>query len=300
MIALVVGGAGFIGQATCAALLERGATPVVADRTRPADRELDFHHCDVTDADQVTAAVDAVRPDTAVHLAALLGTDTNADPMLGLQVNVTGMQNVLEACAGRGVKRAVYASSIAVYGDQSDWGDHAVREEDHGRPAFLYGWHKQLNEATADHYQRSRGLRCIGLRISTVYGAGRKTGMSAPVNALIEGAVSGVAECPFGPDADSCMVHVDDIAIDFATLATADEPQHDVYNAGGEFSTIGQLAAWIRELHPGVEVRLGPAGERIPHVSLVDGSRLGDEFGLRPRSFEAWVRDALAAGAGTR
>ena len=43
-----------------------------------------------------------------------------------------------------------------------------------------------------------------------------------------------------------------------------------------------------------MEITLGDAGNRIPHVSLVDGSRITDEFGFRPRSFEAWARDALA------
>jgi hypothetical protein len=43
-----------------------------------------------------------------------------------------------------------------------------------------------------------------------------------------------------------------------------------------------------------VDVTLGDPGNRIPHVSLVDGSRITDEFGFRPRSFEAWAREALS------
>jgi UDP-glucose 4-epimerase len=294
-IGLVFGGAGFIGRSTCAALLERGWRPVVADTTvGTAMPGLEAHECDITDLDQVRAVIDKVRPAAVFHLAALLGTDTNADPVLATSVNIMGTQNVLDAAARVGVPRAVYASSIAVYGDQPDWGDHVVTEADHGRPAFLYGWHKQLNEATAELYEESFGIRCVGLRISTVYGAGRKTGMSAPINALIEGAATGSTECHFGPDTDSCLIHVDDVGAALAILGTAPDPQHAVYNVGGEFSTIGQLASWIEELRPGVQVTLGDPGNRIPHVSLVDGSRITDEFGFRPRSFQAWAREALA------
>ena len=294
-IGLVFGGAGFIGRATCAALQERGWRPVVADTTvGTAMPGLEAHECDVTDLDQVRALIEKVRPAAVFHLAALLGTDTNADPVLATSVNIMGTQNVLDAAARAGVPRAVYASSIAVYGDQPDWGNHVVTEADHGRPAFLYGWHKQLNEATAELYEESFGIRCVGLRISTVYGAGRKTGMSAPINALIEGAASGATECHFGPDTDSCLVHVDDVGEALAILGTAPAPRHPVYNVGGEFATIGQLASWIEELRPGVEITLGDPGNRIPHVSLVDGSRIIEEFGFRPRSFEAWAREALA------
>ncbi len=294
-VGLIFGGAGFIGRSTCAALLERGWRPVMADTTvGTALPDLEAHECDITDLGQVRALIDKVRPAAVFQLAALLGTDTNADPLPATTVNVMGTQNVLDAAARSAVPRFVYASSIAVYGDQPDWGEHAVTEADHGRPAFLYGWHKQLNEATAELYEESFGIRCVGLRISTVYGAGRKTGMSAPINQLIEGAAGRVTECHFGPDTDSCLIHVDDVGEALAILGTAPDPKHSVYNVGGEFATIGQLASWIEELRRGVEVRLGDPGNRIPHVSLVDGSRITEEFGFRPRSFRAWAREALS------
>ncbi|GAC1324162.1 MAG: hypothetical protein NVSMB13_05120 [Mycobacteriales bacterium] len=298
---LVFGGAGFIGRATCRALLERGWRPVVADTVVDSAGELEAHPCDVTDAGAVRAVVERVRPAAVFHLAALLGNETNADPVLATAVNVVGMGYALDAAARAGVPRFVYASSIAVYGDQPDWGDRVVTEADHGRPAFLYGWHKQLNEATAALYEQERGIRCVGLRISTVYGAGRKTGMSAPINRLIEGASTGATECVFGPDTDSCLVHVDDVGTALAILGTAPAPRHPVYNVGGEYSTIGELASYITELRPGVEVRLGEPGNRIPHVSRVDGSRITEEFGFVPRSFQAWAREALEAqSAGAR
>lgn len=293
MKVLVSGGCGFIGRSTCAALAELGAEPVAFDRARPEGFAHEVVEGDVTDRAQVAAAIDQVAPDAVIHLAALLASDTVADLNAGTQINVVGMQNVLDAAAAAGVGRFVYASSIAVYGDQPDWGEKPVVETDHGRPFFLYGWQKQLNEALAAAYQEKKGIRCVGLRISTVWGPGRKTGFSAPVNAMLEGALEGHAKCPFGPNADSCMIHVDDVGKEFATLATAPDPAHDVYNAGGEYSTIGQLADLVKEVHPEATVELGPADQRIPHVSLVDASRIEGEFGIEPRSFLGWARSAL-------
>lgn len=297
-VGLVFGGGGFIGRAVSRALAERGLRPVVADLGVAATEGPGAHPCDVTDAHRVRTLIEQIQPAAVFHLAAMLGTETNEDPVRGTAVNVVGMQNVLDAAARSGVPRFVYASSIAVYGDQPDWGDHVVAETDYGRPAFLYGWHKQLNEATAAHYESTFGIRCVGLRISTVYGAGRKTGMSAPINRLIEGASTGLAECPFAAETDSCLVHVDDVGTALAVLGTSPDPRHAVYNVGGEFATIGQLASWIRQIRPDVEVRLGEPGNRIPHVSRVDGSRITEEFGFRPRSFEAWARDALVHQTG--
>ncbi len=295
MKVLVFGGGGFIGRATCEALEAKGAEPVVFDRVVPEGSAYLSFEGDIADPAAVRDAIEETEPSTVIHLAALLASDTVADLNLGLSVNVVGMQNVLDASARAGVPRFVYASSIAVYGDQPDWGTKTVSEEDHGKPYFLYGWQKQLNEATAAQYQESMGIRSIGLRISTVWGAGRKTGFSAPVNAMLEGALTGRAECPFGPDADSCMIHVEDVALEFATLATAPDPRHDIYNAGGEFSTIGQLADLICEEYPDAEVTLGGADSRIPHVSLVDFSRIRDEFDIQPKSFLGWAREALVA-----
>lgn len=297
-VALAFGGAGFIGRSARAALRGRGVRPIAADVAAASDGD-ESHAIDITDADAVDALISAVSPDVVIQLAALLGIDSEENPRRGVEVNVNGTQNILDACVRAGVGRVVYGSSIAVYGDQPDWGEHTVTEADLGRPAILYGWHKQLNEATARHYQRQFGLRCVGLRISTVYGAGRERGMSAPINKLIEGAAAGAGECPFGPGTDSCLVHVDDVGEQLAVLATAAEPREEIYNAGGDFVTIGQLAGWIAETRPDATIRLGPPEVRIPHVSRVDGSRFIDEFGFAPRSFRDWAVEALSA-SGTR
>lgn len=295
MKAIVTGGAGFIGRAACAALEDRGVSAIAADVAGPDGFE--FRTLDVSDAAAVSALIGEVQPDVVVHLAALLGVDTQEQPRRAVEINVMGTQYVLDACVEHGVKRLVYASSIAVYGDQPDWGEKTVTEADLGYPAFLYGWHKQLNEATARHYTSLFGLETVGLRISTVYGEGRRVGMSAGINQLVETASAGHGKCALGPSTDSCLVHNEDVGEQLAILATAEQPRHDVYNAGGDFSTIAGLADLIARERPDATIELGPDTARLPHVSRVDGSRFIDEFGFAPRSFDDWARSLLSTAA---
>ena len=297
-VALVTGGRGFIGRSTCAALRARGVRAVATDIAGSGDADdPDVRVLDVCDGDAVREVFAAVRPQIVIHLAARLGIDTDDNPRQGMDANVNGAQNIFDACVEFGVSRLVYGSSIAVYGDQTPWDDHTVTENDLGRPTILYGWHKMLNEATARHYARLHGLSAVGLRISTVYGEGRKHGMSAPINLLIEGAAAGRGECIYGPKTDSCLIHVDDVAEQLAILATAESPGHDLYNAGGDYSTIGEMTEWIREMRPDATIVLGAPEARIPHVSRVDGSRFIEEFGFTPRSFESFVRAAMSEPA---
>jgi nucleoside-diphosphate-sugar epimerase len=286
----VFGGAGYVGRHLCLELARRGLRPVPADISAAGGGE--DAPADVTSLSDVCAALAAYRPATVVNLAYLLGAEAEADAYAATQVNVMGLLNVLEGCRQFEVERCVYASSIAVYGDQASWGDRELVEADHGRPAILYGWHKQINEATAARYQRNHGLRCIGLRISSVYGPGRVTGMTAAITQMIEMAACGEdVRCPYAPDYESSLVHIDDVSVALAELVTAPNPAHAIYNTGGDCATVEQVADLIRELHPQVTVRYEPDGVHRPHVSRVSGALLQSEFGLQMPGLRQRIRE---------
>lgn len=287
---VVFGGVGYLGRHLCAELARRGLRPVAADLRAAAG--VDSVRADVTSLREVCDAVAAHRPAAVVNLAYLLGAEAEAEVYAATQVNVVGMLNVLEACRLFDVGRCVYASSIAVYGDQANWGVRELVETDHGRPALLYGWQKQINEATAARYQMKHGLRCVGLRISSVYGPGRVVGLTAGITQIIESAARGEeVRSPYPPDYESSLVHVDDVCVALAELVTAAHPAHDVYNTGGESATVAQVADMIRELHPLVEVKYEPDGVNRPHVSRVSGTRLREEFRLRVPGLRERIRD---------
>lgn len=285
--ALVIGGAGFIGRATCRALAERGLRVVAGDVTGAA-MDFPFQRTDVTQLDSVCQSFREVNPHVVVNLAYLLADETESDPSRAFHVNVAGMQHVFEACSFFDVERCVYASSLAVYGDQSMWGAREASEDDFGRPVRLYGWHKVLNEVTAQRYDRTCVTRFIGLRISSVYGAGREIGLSAPINALLASARSGsTAQSPWSGDTEFNVIHVDDVAEAFAALATAPNLEHSVYNSGGETVSIGDLERIVRAVNPLAEITYAePPVPPFAHSSRIDWSRLRTELGLRRSSVE--------------
>jgi nucleoside-diphosphate-sugar epimerase len=250
---------------------------------------------DIAIRSEVEAALARARPAVVVNLAYDVGVKADADPLRSTEVNVLGFAQVLAASLKAGVGRVVYASSIAVYGDQEIFGDRDLVEEDHGWPTLLYGWQKQLNEATAEAYHRNFGLPSYGLRLSTIYGSDRGQGLSAPVMDMVAAALGSRSYAsPVPPDFAASLIHVDDAASALATLALAPSPRFELYNSGGETLSMGEIANLIRVRVPKVDIRFDVKGVSRPHAWRVSGARFRDEFGLSARSFETWLAARLS------
>jgi nucleoside-diphosphate-sugar epimerase len=292
---LVVGGSGWIGGAVGRALARRGFQVVVGDLRDPGDGNA-FLPVDVAELDQVLDACRVVAPAAVVNLAYLLAPATEADIGRAQRINLDGMVNVFESCRQTGIKRCVFASSIAVYGDQSLFGERPIAEEDNGRPAMLYGWHKLLNEASAACFERDHGVECVALRLSTVFGPGPAT-INQDLNGLIAGvAAGGRVECRLSAATEFNLIHVDDAGDAFAVLATAPTVRHRVYNSGGEQVTLQQLSERLKALRPGADVVFVDSDRpAIPRVTRVDWSRLEAEFELARPPLEQRLAEGLEA-----
>ena len=106
--------------------------------------------------------------DYVLHHAALGSVPWSMDdPLRTNAVNVDGFINMLVAAKDAGVKRFVYASSSAVYGDTADY---PQVEQSLGRPLSPYAASKTTNETYAVAFQMSYGLRVVGLRYFNVFG----------------------------------------------------------------------------------------------------------------------------------
>jgi UDP-glucose 4-epimerase len=290
--ALVFGGSGWVGRAVKIALERRGLGAVVADLSDPADGTA-FMSVDVGDAGQVADACRRVAPAVVINLAYLLAPATEADLLRSERVNLAGMLHVFEACRRNAIPRCVFASSIAVYGDQSAFGAKEVAEEDRGWPAMLYGWHKLLNEASAACVERDHGIQCLALRLSTVFGPG-PAAINQDLNNLIEGvAAGGPVSCRLREATEFNLLHIEDAADAFAILATAERPRHRIYNSGGEHITLRRLISILEGLRPGVAISMQQADAlAVPRVTHVDWLRLRDEFNVvRPSLAHRIARD---------
>jgi UDP-N-acetylglucosamine 4-epimerase len=178
---LISGVAGFIGSNLLAELLSLGQTVVGLDnfstghRTNlddvldgPLSRTADFKMIEGDIRDLETCRTACEGADYVLHHAALGSVPWSMDdPLRTNTVNVDGFLNMLVAAKDAGVRRFVYASSSAVYGDTPD---HPQLEDRLGRPLSPYAASKSINETYALAFQMSYGLQSIGLRYFNVFG----------------------------------------------------------------------------------------------------------------------------------
>lgn len=173
---LVMGGAGFIGSHLVDRLMGEGFGVTVLDNFRTGKLDNVNHHMkserfeliagDIRDEMVVKKAVG--RADTVIHLAALISTkDSVESPFETYDVNLAGTLNLLEAAARKGIERFVYASSMAVYGEDNPL---PLREGYPLKPISPYAASKVSAECFCMAFRKSYGLNSMILRYSNVYG----------------------------------------------------------------------------------------------------------------------------------
>lgn len=167
---LVTGAAGFIGSHTTDRLLTEGHSVLGVDNLRTghrhnleaASRTAAFRlvEADVAEAGVLNALVAEFRPDAIIHLAALVSVQESIqNPELNRRLNVTATERVVAAAEAHGVKRLMFASSAAIYGDTTDL---PIREETAKQPISPYGEAKLASEGILLGWaQRTGGVaRC--------------------------------------------------------------------------------------------------------------------------------------------
>lgn len=172
MHTLVTGGAGFIGSHIVRALLERGDHVRVLDNFSTGKRDnlaglnVEIIEADLRDASRVIQACRGV--ETIFHQAAFVSVPQSMkEPTECFDVNVTGTATLLHAAHKYGVKRVVFASSTAVYGDSDAF---PLVEETPLRPLSPYAASKRVDEIYGQLYVTTFGLEVVGLRYFNVYG----------------------------------------------------------------------------------------------------------------------------------
>ncbi len=171
---LVTGGAGFIGSHIVDALVEEGHNVVVLDNLSSGHKEnlskvwknICFVEGDVRDAETCLKAAESC--DGIFHEAALVSVpDSINRPRDNHDINITGTLNVLEAARINGVKRVVFASSAAIYGDNPEL---PKREDMLPEPKSPYAMAKLTGEYYLKVYAECFGLETVALRYFNVFG----------------------------------------------------------------------------------------------------------------------------------
>jgi nucleoside-diphosphate-sugar epimerase len=236
---------------------------------------------DVTDLDGLKRVFDENQITHLIHLAALQVPFCRANPSLGAQVNVTGTANIFEAARYAGLKRLVYASSIAVYGPREVYPPGLLSHDAPLDPRTLYGIYKQANEGTARIFYADWGISSIGLRPYTIYGPGRDQGMtSAPTSAMLAAARGEGFHIPFG---GTCAYqHADDVAKVFIQAAYAPFEGAAVFNLKGEIAHMSEVVELIERAAPESKGKITFEDTPLPLPTGADDTQLIKAIGRVP------------------
>lgn len=275
------------------ALLDRGEPVVSMDAFSPSDNGesgLTRVVADIRDREAVSTVIGDHRITRIAHLAGIVDTGLlEAQPGLGIEVNVLGAECVLAAAVSHGVSRLVLASSRAVYGPEPapDTAPPSASEEDPANPVFVYDVCKAAAEGIVRAYRRNHGLDATAIRFSTIYGPGKteRHTHASIFSALVEGAASGEAVRAMGARSEEYdLIYVEDAALGVVDALFANRSLAPVYNIStGIISTLGEFVEAVNAV-TGVAVDLVPTeSNRIRYRYPLSNSRAKSDLGYRPR-----------------
>ena len=287
---VVTGGAGFIGSHLAGELLHLGRVTVVDDCSTGSPgnlghlppEDLQVLQGSVTDLPFLRRACEGA--DAVFHLAAIASVQKSlADPARDHEVNATGTLNVLLAARDTGVKKVIFASSAAVYGDA------AVPPVDESRcpaPLTPYAASKVASEHLCAVFTARCGLETTVLRYFNVYGPRQDpcAEYAAVVPRFLVRALAGKPPVIYGDGTQTRdFVYVGDVVR--ATILALQRDASGVFNIGsGEATRVKDLAR--------LAVAAAGSGAEPVHESRRPGdilhsvasiSRAGNVLGYRPR-----------------
>jgi UDP-glucose 4-epimerase len=249
---LITGGAGFLGSALANRLVgpDGAHTVLVLDDLSAGDpRRLDgkvlFTRGDVKDVPKLWTMLQGV--DCVYHLAARVRVPESIYyPGDYNDCNVGGTVALMEAVRDTGVKRVVFASSAALYGEQAA---QPIAESQPPHPDSPYGVSKLAAEYYVSTLGTLNGIETVSLRIFNAYGPGQELPPSYPpvIPHLLRQAQTGGSLVIFGDGSQTRdFVYVDDVVEALVAVATAGEVNRAVINIGsGHETSIHELAGQI-------------------------------------------------------
>ena len=287
---LITGGAGFIGSHLSDALLAKGYAVRVLDDLSTGRRlnlQLDNPRLqlivgDVADAALVAKAADGCQ--AVVHLAAVASVQASVeDPVKTHQSNFIGTLNVCEAMRVAGIKRVLFASSAAVYGNNGE--GQAIDEDTPKAPLTPYAVDKLASEQYLDFYRRQHGLEPVVFRFFNIFGP--RQDPSSPYSGVIsifsQRALNGTPISLFGDGEQTrdFMYVADLVAVLVQALEQAQVEEGAVNVGLNQATSLNQLLDALREVvGPLPEVSYGPARSGDIRHSRANNARLLARFDL--------------------
>lgn len=299
---LITGGAGFLGVALANALARQGNVVRVIDDVSAGDpSRLDpsvhFTRGDVNDIPKLWSLLQGV--DVVYHLAARVSVSESVlYPRDYNATNVGGTVSLIQAVRDAGIRRIVFTSSGAVYGEQND---ERVREDAIPNPGSPYA----VSKLAAEHYLNTIGalwgIDTVILRVFNAYGPGQQLRASHPpvVPAMLRQALGGGSIIVHGDGRQQRdFVFVDDVVNALVAAGGASTVNRLIINVGsGVPTSINDLVLAIgngmgKELTP---LRVTAESGGVSRLSA-DLSRARERLGYAPKvSLEEGIRRTIEA-----
>ncbi len=263
---LVTGGAGFIGSHIAGELVRKGHSVRIIDNFSTGKREnissflnkIELVEADIREFRACRKVVDGV--DFVFHQAALTSVPLSIeDPLLTNEINITGTLNLLLASRETKVRRLVFASSAAVYGDDSRL---PKTENMKGLPISPYALSKHVGELYCRLFSQLYGLSTVCLRYFNIFGPRQDpfSQYASVIPNFIGKMLKDEKPAVFGDGEQSRdFLYVSNV-VDANILAVkASELSGEVFNvAGGEKTTVNIL---VEELNKVLGKEIKPSYE---------------------------------------
>lgn len=251
MKVLVTGGAGFIGSHVVELLIKSGYESLVVDNFRTGKREfippnVRFIDMDIT-SPQIEAVFSREKPDVVMHLAAQVDVGYSIqNPVEDANQNILGTIRLLACCHKYNVKKFIFSSSCAVYGEKNDC---SIKETFSIQPQSFYGISKYTSEMYIQTFSRLFHLPCTTLRYANVYGPRQSSkGEGGVISIFFKKMLNGEVPYIFGDGEQTRdFVYVKDVAS--ANLLSIERGTNGIFNIGTNSKTsINELFQIIKSL----------------------------------------------------
>lgn len=249
---VVTGGGGFIGSHLVRQLLAHNHNVHMIDLNpgpfTDKKKNLYVYKTDIRSKDAKKIIL-REKPDFVYHLAAQADvTSSVRNPAHDADININGTINILEACRDAKVKKIIFASTSAVYGQT---GKPLIHETDITMPASFYGLSKLTAEKYIDLFAKLYRLKYTILRYGNVYGPGQTPKGEGGVIAVFLNRLKKGDPLSIHGDGEQTrdFIYVSDVVK--ANVRAMERGDNEIFHISkGKGTSINQIVHILKEIHP--------------------------------------------------
>ena len=274
---IVTGGAGFVGSHLVELLISKNHFPIIVDNLNSGNYsyikkfvdsgKAEFHKIDILDFKKLTSLSKA---DAVIHLAAIASVVESIDnPSFVNDVNVNGTLNVLEFCRKKNIKKIVFMSSAAIFGNY----EKKITESTIAIPTTVYGSTKLTGEQYCKIYSELFDVNAVILRPFNIYGLRQNDNYAGVITKFLTKLKQNKSPVIFGNGKQTRdFIHVTDI-VKAILKSLSYKTKFDVFNLATSKSTsINQLASMFLK---NSNIKLKPIHKKaIPGVVIHNSTQI--------------------------